>query len=60
MAMVTSGPLLLAISANPVKVLKCFMKLNRSLCSLLLSGKLNFSWIWTNEKYSILIRSLIL
>ena len=38
--------LLLAISANLVKVFKCFMKLNRWLCSSLLSGTLNFSlWI---------------
>ena len=38
--------LLLAISANPVKVFKYFMKLNRSLCSLPLSGTLDFSlWI---------------
>ena len=50
MAIVTSGfsprPLLSAISANPVKVFKCFTKLNRSLCSSPLSGTLNFSlWI---------------
>ena len=50
MAIVTSGfslrHLFLVISANPVKVSKCFTKLNRSLCSLPLCGTLNFSlWI---------------
>ena len=38
--------LLLAISANPVRVFKCFTKLNRLLCASLLNGTLNFSlWI---------------
>ena len=50
MAIVTSGfsprPVLLPISANPVKVFRCFTKLKRSLCSSPLSGTLNFSlWI---------------
>ena len=35
--------LLLSISANPVKVFKCFTHLNWSLCSSPLSGTLNFS-----------------
>ena len=52
MAILTSGfslrYLLLVISANPVKVFKCFTKLNRSLCSLLLSRSLNFS-LWIAE-----------
>ena len=51
-AFVTSGfslrSLLLAISPNPVKVFKCFTKLNRSWCSTPLSGALNFS-LWSAE-----------
>ena len=39
MAIVTSGfSLLLAISANPVKDFKCFMKFKRSFCPSPLSG----------------------
>ena len=55
MAIVTSGlipfslrDLLLVISANPVNIFKCFTKLSRSLCSLLLSRSLNFS-LWIAE-----------
>ena len=41
-------PLLLAISANPVKISKCFTMLNRSLGSSLLRQTLNFS-LWIAE-----------
>ena len=34
---------LILVSANPVKAFKCVTKLRRSLCSLPLSGTLNFS-----------------
>ena len=45
---VSPRPLLLAISASPVKDFKCFTKLNKSLCLSPHSGTLNFS-LWIAE-----------
>ena len=62
MAIVTSEfyprPLLLAISANPVEVFKCFITLDRSLGSSPFSGTLNFS-LWIVEVLALELDSSV-
>ena len=62
MTIITSSfslrPLFLAISANPVKVFKCFMMLDKSLGSSPLSGTLNFS-LWIAELLALELDSSV-
>ena len=53
MEIVTSGfSLLLAISANPVKDFKCFMKFNRSFCPSPLNG--DTQWTAADQVFELL------